>query len=142
MTTAACSHALLANRGRHRTWQMIILTAAAVAAIASAVPVRADAQGSRTVYDGSWNVMITSDVGECTPYNVRIEIEGGRLLPQAGAEVSGSVGRSGDVAVRVSSGASFASGSGRLSSAFGSGRWSGRGSSGFCKGRWTAKRGY
>ncbi len=142
MTIAACAHASFAKVCQYRTWLRIILSAAAIASMAASVADRAHAQAYRTVYDGSWNVVITSDVGECTPYNVQIQIEGGRLLPQAGAEVSGSVGRSGDVAVRVSSGASFASGTGKLSSAFGTGRWSGRGSAGFCKGRWAAKRGY
>jgi hypothetical protein len=140
MTMAICSPALPTGAVRAIVWRGMMLIATFVSVIA--ISDRAHAQATRTVYDGSWNVMITADVGECTPYNVQIQIEGGRLLPQAGAEVSGSVSRSGEVAVRVSSGASFASGNGKLSSAFGRGRWSGRGSAGFCKGRWTARRGY
>lgn len=129
----------------------IILAAAAFAVIPAVVPgatlahdVYRQPSAGRTIYDGSWSVTITTDVGSCaSPYSVHVRIADGRVLPEgAAADVSGSVSRSGNVRVRVSSGGSNATGMGRLYSAYGRGRWSGWGSAGFCKGRWEARRSY
>ncbi len=142
MTIAARSVAFLADVSRARVWRGIILISAAVVSVAILVPCAADAQGRN--YDGSWNVIITTTVGSCiSPYSVQIRIAGGRLLSEGtGAQVSGSVGQGGNITVRVSSGDSKGSGSGRLGPGFGSGRWSGSGSAGFCRGRWEARRSY
>ncbi|HKO71189.1 MAG TPA: hypothetical protein VJV58_09685, partial [Bradyrhizobium sp.] len=56
------------------------------------------------------------------------------------ANVSGSVGRGGGVAVRISAGGSVATGSGRLVGNWGAGRWSARLSGGNCSGHWQATR--
>ncbi len=151
MTTTGHYVTSLTDLSRARVWRGIILLAAAVSATALAIPGTADAQrayrgpaGRSAAYDGPWNVVITTDVGSCmSPYSVQIQIAGDRVLSQGtGARVSGSVSRSGNVVVRVSSGQSNATGSGRLRSGYGSGRWSGPGSAGFCRGRWEARRSY
>jgi len=103
---------------------------------------RAPISGRGAGYEGYWNVLIITDAGTCDrTYSFPVQIAGGRVLSGGMAEVAGSVGRSGVVTVRVSSGGSYANGSGRLGGAFGRGRWSGRGSAGFCSGRWRASRG-
>ncbi|MDN5001212.1 hypothetical protein ACFQZO_09990 [Bradyrhizobium sp. GCM10027634] len=103
---------------------------------------RAPISGRGAGYEGYWNVLIITDAGTCDrTYSFPVQIAGGRVLSGGMAEVAGSVGRSGVVTVQVSSGGSYANGSGRLGGAFGSGRWSGRGSAGFCSGRWRASRG-
>jgi hypothetical protein len=92
-------------------------------------------------FEGNWNVMIITQAGACDQaYSFPVTIAGGRVIGGGPANVSGSVGRGGSVAVRVSAGASFASGSGRLGASSGGGRWSGRGSAGVCSGRWQATR--
>jgi hypothetical protein len=120
--------------------------AAVVAAVAS--PGAADARHLRRSavmtgggYDGYWNVLIITQAGTCDQtYSFPFQISGGRISSGGMTDVSGSVGRGGGVAVRVSAGGSFANGSGRLSATSGAGRWSGRGSAGACSGRWQATR--
>ncbi|MFL6789992.1 MAG: hypothetical protein ACJ8EE_02305 [Bradyrhizobium sp.] len=92
-------------------------------------------------YDGYWNVLIITLAGACNrTYSFPVTISGGRVFGGGGARVSGRVGRGGAVAVSVSAGNSYASGSGRLGATSGGGRWSGRGSFGVCAGRWQAAR--
>jgi hypothetical protein len=92
-------------------------------------------------YDGYWNVLIITQVGACDrTYRFPVTISRGRVLGGGGPRVSGRVGRGGAVAVSVSAGNSYASGSGRLGTTSGGGRWSGRGSLGVCAGRWQATR--
>jgi hypothetical protein len=95
-------------------------------------------------HDGSWNVLIITEVGSCDQaYSFPVRIAGNRVMSRDGtANVTGSVGRGGGVAVRVSSGGSFANGTGRLGAGSGAGRWSGKGSAGVCSGRWQATRGW
>ena len=93
-------------------------------------------------YDGIWNVLIITQAGSCDPaYSYPFRVEGGRISSAGAADVSGSVGRGGGVAVRISAGGSVATGTGRLGGASGGGRWSARLSSGNCSGRWQASRG-
>jgi len=115
-----------------------LLAAGALLAVAPGV---ADAK-ARAGYDGSWNVLIITEVGSCDQaYSFPVRISGNRVISSgATANVTGSVGPGGSVAVRVSSGGSFANGTGRLGAGSGSGRWSGRGSVGVCSGRWQATR--
>jgi hypothetical protein len=92
-------------------------------------------------YDGYWNVLIITQAGPCDQtYSFPFTISGGRISSGGMADVSGRVGRGGGVAVRVSSGGSVATGSGRLGAGYGAGRWIGRGSAGVCSGRWQATR--
>lgn len=120
--------------------------AAAIIAAWAAVPGAATAKAARAGmagrYDGNWNVLIVTQAGGCDQaYSFPVQIIGGRVQSNvATATITGSVGRGGAVAVRVSSGGSYATGRGRLSLRSGGGRWSGKGSSGVCSGRWEATR--
>jgi hypothetical protein len=145
MTISPRSIATFANftGGRALRWACAAALLAAVTA-----PGAADARHLRRAavmtgggYDGYWNVLIITQAGHCDQtYSFPFQISGGRISSGGMADVSGSVGRGGGVAVRVSAGGSFANGSGRLSGASGVGRWSGRGSAGVCSGRWQATR--
>ena len=93
-------------------------------------------------YDGLWNVLIITQAGSCDPaYSYPFRVSGGRISTAGAADVSGSVGPGGVVAVRISAGGRVASGNGRRSGSTGSGRWTARVSSGNCSGRWQATRG-
>lgn len=125
-------------------WSSVaMLAAAAGASAAQARPMHGPPVSGRGAgYDGYWNVLIITDRGSCDrTYSFPVQIAGGRVLSGGMAEVAGRVGRGGAVTVRVSSGGSYANGSGRLGGAVGSGRWGGRGSAGICGGRWQASRG-
>jgi hypothetical protein len=117
----------------------LIAASAGLPAAATAKPVRAGMAGG---YDGSWSVLIVTQAGGCDPaYSFPVQIVGGRVQSNAAtATITGSVGRGGGVSVRVSSGGSYALGSGRLSMTSGAGNWSGKGSTGVCSGRWQATR--
>ncbi len=130
---------------RRAIWRCL-LPAAAIAAALTAVPGVAEARRARAPaggrYDGYWNVLIITYAGTCDrTYSFPVQIVGSRVLSTGGAAVSGSVGRGGGVVVRVSSGGSYAVGSGRLGYGSGAGRWSGWGSAGFCSGAGRATRG-
>ncbi len=117
--------------------------ALAAGAVLAAVSSAADAKAPRAPagYDGSWNVLIITEAGPCDQaYTFPVRIVGNRVLTSGTANVTGHVGRGGAVAVRVTSGGSFANGTGRLGAGSGTGRWSGRGSAGACSGRWQATR--
>jgi hypothetical protein len=117
---------------------------AAVAIAALAVPGSADAR--RPVgyggYDGTWTTVFATTRGNCSSgLSVPFLVYGGRVSSAGGGRVSGSVSRSGSVAVAVSVGASHASGGGRLVGNYGSGRWSGIIQGDRCAGTWQASRG-
>src|SRR5882762_8051981 len=119
-----------------------IFGAAVVAALAA--PGAADARTARRGggYDGIWNVLIITQAGRCDPaYSYPFQVSGGRISSAGAADVSGSVGPGGVVAVRISAGGRVASGNGRLSGSTGAGRWTAMVSSGSCSGRWQATRG-
>jgi hypothetical protein len=67
-------------------------------------------------------------------------VSGTRVSSAGGGHVSGSVNRTGGVAVAVSVGASHATGGGRLGGRSGSGRWSGMITGDRCSGTWQATR--
>ncbi len=146
MTMSFRSLPVLASLRRASLWRYLLSAVAVVAAVGGAPDaadarraVRARAAGG---YDGYWNVLIITYAGACDrTYSFPVQIVGGRVLSTGGAAVSGGVGRGGAVVVRVSSGGSYATGSGRLGYGYGGGRWSGRGSAGFCSGAWRATRG-
>jgi hypothetical protein len=145
MRTSARPKALFADFTVMRALRWI--SAAAVLA-AAAVPGTADARkaggtaGAGGGYDGIWNVLIITQAGSCDPaYSYPFRVSGGRISSAGPADVSGSVGQSGRVTVRISAGGSVASGSGRLGGSTGAGHWSARVSSGNCSGRWQATRG-
>jgi len=141
MTISAQSIAVLADFGRSRALRWI--SAGAVLA-ALAAPGAAEARKARIGggYDGIWNVLIVTQAGSCDPaYSYPFRVSGGRISSAGAADVSGTVGGGGGVAVRISAGGSVATGSGRLGGGSGAGRWSARLSGGNCSGRWQATRG-
>ena len=94
---------------------------------------------ARPTFDGEWSVVIITQKGDCEGslrYPIRISngmVLNAELVP---VDISGRVGGSGAITVKVTFGDKSASGSGRLSGATGAGSWSG----GACKGVWTAQR--
>ena len=113
---------------------------------ATAVPGTADARRARMgggagAYDGTWNVMFTTQAGNCHASNtVPFAVAGTRVSSAGGGKVTGGISRSGSVAVRIDVGASWANGSGRLAGNSGAGRWSGVISGDRCSGIWQATR--
>ncbi|MEH2530566.1 hypothetical protein V1277_003060 [Bradyrhizobium sp. AZCC 1588] len=114
-----------------------------LAALAAATPGGADAATRRAagVYDGTWNVIFATTRGNCSSgYSVPFTVAGNRVSSAGGGRVSGSVNRTGAVAVKVSVGASKASGGGRLVGISGAGAWSGIITGDRCSGTWQATR--
>ena len=142
MTISARPTGFFADFSRVRILRWI-LVAAVLGALA--VPVTAEAGTVRRPlpggYDGIWNVLIITQAGNCdAAYSYPFRVAAGRISSAGAATVSGSVGRGGGVAVRISAGGSVATGSGRLGGSSGAGRWSARLSGGNCSGRWQATR--
>ncbi len=141
MTMSARSIAFFADFRRVRILRWIF--AAAVLG-AAAAPAPADAR-TRIVragaYDGVWNVVFVTQRGNCSSTNsVPFTVSGSRVSSAGGGKVTGGISRGGSVAVRISVGASVASGSGRLAGNSGAGRWSGIISGDRCSGIWQATR--
>jgi hypothetical protein len=112
------------------------LLAAALAVSAAGVA------SAATPYDGRWSVVIQTTRGNCDQaYRYGLAIVNGNVTYDGGGgfDVRGRVGAGGAVHVRVSSGKSYADGSGRLSRSSGGGTWRGVGN-GVCSGRWLAER--
>ena len=87
-------------------------------------------------YDGLWNVTIVTKSGNCEPTaRYPLTVSDGKVTAP-GADVSGKVGREGNV--RVSIGAAYANG--QLSGNTGSGKWNGASGGVPCSGRWEASR--
>jgi len=97
---------------------------------------------SAAVYDGSWGIVIYTRSGACDPtYQSGAQIRNGIIFAEAGGvNMNGRVSPKGVVRVSVSAGGQTASGSGRLSSNYGSGVWRGQGNRGKCSGTWAAQR--
>jgi hypothetical protein len=92
-------------------------------------------------YDGVWNVTFATTRGNCSSgYSVPFTVAGSRVSSAGGGRVSGTVKRSGTVAVQVSVGASHAAGGGRLAGVNGAGSWKGIISGDQCSGTWQATR--
>jgi hypothetical protein len=90
---------------------------------------------AQTPYDGVWNVTIQTSAGSCEPSTqYAVTVADGKVSgPQ---NVSGTVGRSGNV--RVSIGAAYANG--QLDGKTGAGKWNGASGGVPCSGRWAASR--
>jgi hypothetical protein len=117
----------------------------AVAALAvAAAPGAADAsRGARGMgaYDGTWNVTFAPRAGNCSSTNsVPFTVSGTRVSSAGGGKVTGGISPRGNVSVRISVGASWANGSGRLVGNSGAGRWSGIITGDRCSGVWQAVR--
>ena len=140
MTIPARSNGFFADFSRARALRWVVAIAAVCAL---ALPGSADASRIRRPgaggYDGVWNVLIITQAGHCdAAYSYPFRIAAGRISSAGAATVSGSVGRGGVVAVRISAGGSV--GSGRLGGSSGAGRWTARLSGGNCSGSWQARR--
>ena len=115
--------------------------AAAVLA-AFAVPGPADAaRRPAGAYDGTWNVTFAPQAGNCHSSNtVPFSVSGTRVSSAGGGKVTGGIGPGGSVSVKITVGASWANGSGRLAGNSGAGRWSGLIPGDRCSGVWQASR--
>src|ERR1700689_1756387 len=85
---------------------------------------------ARTIFDGTWSVLIVTNSGGCDrAYRYGIQISNGNVVYDGGGPISlqGRVAPNGAVRVSVSAGGQHADGSGRLSRDRGSGGWRGQG---------------
>jgi hypothetical protein len=107
-----------------------------------AAPSVAAAQAARPgAFDGTWNVTFTPRAGNCHASNtVPFSVYGTRVSSAGGGRVTGGVSRGGAVTVRITVGASWADGRGRLAGNSGTGRWSGFITGDQCSGVWQASR--
>jgi hypothetical protein len=108
----------------------------------SAVPDVAAAQAARPgAFDGTWNVTFAPKAGNCHASNtLPFSVYGTRVSSAGGGKVTGGITRKGNVTVRITVGASYADGSGRLTGNSGAGRWSGLITGDRCSGIWQAIR--
>ncbi len=128
--------AFFADFGRMRALRGIFV-AAALAAVG--LPGVADARVG--AYDGTWNVTFTPEAGNCHASNTMpFMVSGTRVSSAGGGKVTGGITGSGSVSVRISVGASWANGGGRLAGNSGTGRWSGIITGDRCSGTWQALR--
>src|ERR1700710_2996566 len=115
------------NRIRNAFCTSIIVTAAGL----TAAPALA-----QSPYDGLWNVTIVTKSGSCeASARYPLTVADGKVSAP-GADVSGSVGREGNVRVSISG----AHANGQLSGNSGSGKWNGASGGIPCSGRWEASR--
>lgn len=93
-------------------------------------------------FDGNWSLHAVTRSGQCDPnFRLNGKIVSGIVYSQGGgSSVSGSVKPSGHVNVTLTVGPNHAQGSGRLSSASGSGTWRAQAPNGTCSGTWSAQR--
>ncbi|WOH66341.1 hypothetical protein [Bradyrhizobium sp. BWA-3-5] len=128
---------------RTARWLPILPAFAVLVAVAAPVTAEAAPRGARTLraYDGIWNVVFATTRGNCSSgLSVPFTVIGGRVSSAGGGRVSGSISSAGVVAVRVSVGASRASGGGRLVGGYGAGSWRGIITGDYCSGTWQATR--
>lgn len=119
-------------------WALVagVVAVSAMANIAAAQAARPGA------FDGTWNVTFAPRAGNCHATNtVPFNVYGTRVSSAGGGKVTGGVSRNGSVAVRITVGASWADGRGRLAGNSGVGRWSGLITGDRCSGIWQATRG-
>jgi hypothetical protein len=139
MTISAQPNRFIADFRRVRAVRWMF--AAVVLAAMAGAPNRADARGVGA-YDGTWNVLFATRAGNCSSTNsVPFTVAGTRVSSAGGGKVTGGISPAGNVSVRISVGASVATGSGRLSGNSGTGRWSGIITGDKCSGSWQATRG-
>jgi hypothetical protein len=108
----------------------------ALAAVASTVSIA----NAGTSYDGRWSLSITTTRGSCDTYNFSVDITNGHVSLPGLVKANGGVIANGRVHVFVAAMDKSGFGSGRLTTAYGSGHWSGRSGENRCSGSWTAQR--
>jgi hypothetical protein len=142
MTISAQAIAFFDKFGRVRALRWSFVAVVLVAMIGT--PNSADARGVRRAgaYDGTWNVVFVTRVGNCSSTNsVPFTVWGRRVSSAGGGKVTGGISAAGVVSVRISVGLSAASGRGRLVGNAGAGWWRGIISGDRCSGSWQARRG-
>ena len=115
----------------------------AITLAAAGIATHAATAVARTVFDGSWSVLIVTNSGSCDrAYRYGVQISNGNVVYDGGGPINlqGRVAPNGAVRVSVSAGSQHADGSGRLSRDRGGGVWRGQGSTGACAGTWEAER--
>jgi hypothetical protein len=129
------------NIRRALKWAFVAAAVAAAAAPATADAARRAGMVRAGAYDGTWNVTFAPRAGNCHATNtVPFNVFGTRVSSAGGGKVTGGVSRGGIVSVRITVGASWANGSGRLVGNSGAGRWSGFITGDYCSGIWQASR--
>ena len=111
------------------------LAVVCVAALATESP-------ARTLYDGTWSVLIVTTKGDCDrAYRYGVTIDNGNVLYDGGiVNLYGRVAGNGAVRVIVTSGSARANATGRLNRRVGSGGWQGGSGQSRCSGYWQANR--
>ena len=101
-----------------------------------------DMAAAQRMFDGNWSVLIVTQNGVCDrAYRYGISIRNGGVHYDGGVvNFTGRVLANGNVSVRVSSGGSSATGTGKLTRNAGRGNWSGQSGGARCSGYWTAER--
>jgi hypothetical protein len=96
---------------------------------------------ARLAYDGSWDLAFVTQHGPCDPsYNFTVNISNGLVTHPNLVRFRGYVAKSGAVRASVAVQDKYASGSGNLSAASGSGTWRGYAGNARCSGYWNAQR--
>jgi hypothetical protein len=118
----------------------------ALAGALAAASMAAASSATAANFDGAWSVLVQTP-DHCGTSQWRVAIIDGQVhhpdvvfVGGYPAGVAGRVSPSGRIAINVTAGPRFASGTGRLGQRQGSGTWAGRGPSGTCAGTWTATR--
>jgi hypothetical protein len=139
MTISAHRNTVIAHFKAFSSFRWALIAAALAA---SGAPDVAAAQAARPgAFDGTWNVTFTPKAGNCHASNtLPFNVYGPRVSSAGGGKVTGGVSRKGDVTVRITVGASWADGRGRLAGNSGTGRWSGLITGDRCSGVWQASR--
>jgi hypothetical protein len=143
MTIPARPIAFSANSNAWRAlkWAFVAAAVAATAAPETADAARRAGMVRAGAYDGTWNVTFAPLAGNCHASNtVPFNVSGTQVSSAGGGKVTGGISRGGNVSVRISVGASWANGSGRLVGNSGVGRWSGVITGDRCSGTWQALR--
>jgi hypothetical protein len=141
MTMSARTIAFFADYKASRALKWIFAVAVLTAMVGA--PSAADARrvAGPGAYDGTWNVTFAPRAGNCSSTNTVPFLVYGRSVSSAGGgKVTGGIGPGGAVSVRITVGASWANGSGRLVGNSGAGRWSGMITGDRCSGIWQAIR--
>jgi hypothetical protein len=111
-------------------WYTTVVLVLATASLAAAPAL------GQAPFDGVWNATVLTKAGSCEPsalYPLTV-IDG--KVSAAGADVSGTVGKEGNVKASIRG----AYANGQLSGNGGSGRWSGASNGVACSGHWEASR--
>ena len=143
MTISARSIAFFADFRvlRALRWMLAAVVLAAVAAPDTAAAQQRVRVVRPGAFDGTWNVTFTPRAGNCHASNtVPFNVYGRHVSSAGGGKVTGGVSRGGNVTVRITVGASWADGRGRLAGNSGAGRWSGFITGDHCSGVWQAIR--